>query len=187
MNVFVTTPCPNESAEVLPDKHIVKMPLETCQMLAVVYSKWYFNWGNELLPKKDGTPYNTEKGAFRGHPCTIWAAESLVNTAWLIQHGMALLEEHTKRYGKVHSCQTAMNAAEEVFEKKTGKTLLCHKEVKGFARAMPEEWKFDNTIDTFTAYKRYIASKPWVKDNYLRIPNRKPEWVDTLGDTNESR
>ena len=53
MNIFVTSPDPVESAQVLPDKHIVKMPLETCQMLAVVYSKWYFNWGNDLLPKKD--------------------------------------------------------------------------------------------------------------------------------------
>jgi len=61
MNIFVTHPDPVKSAEVLPDKHVVKMPLETCQMLAVVYSKWYFNWGNDLLPKKDGTPYNTEK------------------------------------------------------------------------------------------------------------------------------
>ena len=74
MNIFVTDPCPYKSAEVLPDKHIVKMPLETCQMLAVVYSKWYFNWGDELLHKKDGNPYNTKKGAFRGHPCTVWAA-----------------------------------------------------------------------------------------------------------------
>ena len=55
MNIFVTDPDPVKSAEVLPDKHVVKMPLETCQMLAVVYSKWYYNWGNDLLPKKDGT------------------------------------------------------------------------------------------------------------------------------------
>jgi hypothetical protein len=39
-----------------------------------------------------------------------------------------------------------------------------------FVRAMPEEWKYDDTIDTFTAYKRYIASKPWVKDNYSGCP-----------------
>ena len=95
-------------------------------MLPIVYSKWYFNWGNDLLPKKDGTPYNTEKGAFRGHPCTIWAAQNIYNTAWLIQHGFGLLEEYTHRYGKIHSCQTAMNEAEKIFEIKTGKTLLCH-------------------------------------------------------------
>ena len=52
MNIFVTDPDPNKSAQVLPDKHVVKMPLETCQMLAVVYSKWYFNWGNDYYPRK---------------------------------------------------------------------------------------------------------------------------------------
>jgi len=52
MNIFVTDPDPTVSAEVLPDKHIVKMPLETCQMLAVVYSKWYFNWGDDLLSEE---------------------------------------------------------------------------------------------------------------------------------------
>ena len=38
MNIFVTDPDPLKSAKVLPDKHIVKMPLETCQMLAIVCS-----------------------------------------------------------------------------------------------------------------------------------------------------
>jgi hypothetical protein len=49
--------------------------------------------------------------------------------------------------------------------------------VTSFARAMPDEYKLDTSIDTFEAYKRYISSKTWVKDNYLRLPNRKPEWV----------
>ena len=82
MNVFVTEPCPYESARVLPDKHIVKMPLETCQMLSMVYSKWYFDWGQ--LTKRDGTPYKTEKGAFRGHPCTAWAAENIITLHGLL-------------------------------------------------------------------------------------------------------
>ena len=84
----------------------------------------------------------------------------LLNTAWLIQHGFGLLEEYTHRYGKVHSCQTTMNAAEKVFEEKTGKTLLCHKEATPFAFAGPDEFKYDTSIDTLTAYKRYISSKP---------------------------
>ena len=29
MNIFVTDPSPYKSAMILPDKHIVKMPLET--------------------------------------------------------------------------------------------------------------------------------------------------------------
>ena len=90
MNIFVLDTDIDKCAEYHVDKHIVKMPLETCQMLAVVYSKWYFNWGDELLHKKDGSPYNTKKGAFRGHPCTVWAAQDFKNTAWLIAHGVSL-------------------------------------------------------------------------------------------------
>ena len=37
--------------------------------------------------------------------------------------------------------------------------------------------KNDTSIDIFTAYKRYIASKPWVAANYLRDPSRKPNWI----------
>ncbi len=50
MNIFVTDPDPVKSAQVLPDKHIVKMPLETCQMLAIVASE---EWGHAFgkLPK----------------------------------------------------------------------------------------------------------------------------------------
>ena len=176
MNIFVTDPSPTISAQVLPDKHVVKMPLESCQMLAIVCSeKWGHGYGE--IHKKDGQPYKTDKGAFRGHPCTIWAAESIANTAWLIQHGFGLLEEYTHRYGKVHSCQTTMNAAEKVFEEKTGKTLLCHKEATPFAFAGPDEFKYDTSIDTLTAYKRYISSKPWAASNYLRDPSKKPNWL----------
>lgn len=169
MNIFVTNKFPAESAIVLPDRHITKMPVETCQLLAIVASKWYHNYGP--LYKKDGTPYATEKGAFRNHPCTQWAAESIHNAYWLIKHGMNLCDEFQLRYEKPHSCYNTLVHAYYIFPK--GKI----DKVEHFVRAMPEEWKFDDSIDTFTAYKRYIASKPWVKDNYLRMPERRPEWI----------
>ena len=94
MNIFVTDPDPTKSAQSLPDKHVVKMPLESCQMLAIVAStKWGHGFGK--LPKLDGTPYLTDKGAFRGHPCTIWAQE---NYRWLISHGLALCYEYCLLY-----------------------------------------------------------------------------------------
>ena len=54
MNIFVTHPDPHVSAKALPDKHVVKMPLETCQMLSIVFSHWYYDWGDDLVKKKDG-------------------------------------------------------------------------------------------------------------------------------------
>ena len=175
MNIFVTSPNPVECARVLPDKHIVKMPLECCQMLSIVASeKWGHGFGD--LPKLDGKPYKTEKGAFRNHPCTIWANDFVMNWRWLIRHGLALCEEYSERYGKMHSCLHTLAYANQIFPfgDPAGRS---GKDPKPFARAMPDEWKYDDTIDTFTAYKLYIASKPWVAENYLRIPERKPDWI----------
>ena len=170
MNIFVTSPWPAESAICLPDKHVVKMPLECCQMLSIVASdKWGHGYGP--LYKTDNTPYRTEKGAFRNHPCTKWALDSIHNAYWLIKWGMNLCDEYAVRYGKIHSCYNTLLGAYYLFPK--GKIT----EVTPFARAMPDEYKLDTSIDTFTAYKMYIASKPWVASNYLRMPERKPEWV----------
>ena len=171
MNIFVTDLCPIKSAQVLPDKHIVKMPLETCQMLSIVASiKWGHGFGD--LPKLDGTPYKTDKGAFRNHPCTIWAQQ---RWTWLIRHGLALCDEYTYRYGKIHSCEKTILHAEKIFPFQYLGSVA--DKTWEFARAMPDQWKYDDTIDTPTAYKLYIASKPWVKDNYLRKPERKPDWI----------
>jgi hypothetical protein len=67
--------------------------------------------------------------------------------------------------------------AKKLFHKKVGKSILMYNMVEDFIRAMPDEYKLDTSIDTFTAYKMYISSKPWVASNYLRMPQRKPDWV----------
>ena len=92
-------------------------------------------------------------------------------------HGYALCNEYGHRYGKIHSCLGALYVAEVTFMDKTNDTIGIYKDVKSFVRAMPNEYKLDTSIDTFTAYRKYIASKPWVASNYLRIPERKPDWI----------
>jgi hypothetical protein len=178
MNIFVTDSCPIQSARNLPDKHIVKMPLETCQMLAIIYSDWYYGVGK--LYKSDGTPYRTAHGAFRNHPCTQWAAASQHNLAWLIRHGYALCDEYYARYGKLHTCQDVIQQAERIYHRSFDDQLSqSSRKVTSFTRAMPESIKFDTTIDTITAYKQYLNTKPWLASNYLRIPSRKPSFIKT--------
>lgn len=90
MNIFVTSPCPVESAEALDDKRVVKMVLESAQMLSM--------WLNERgLP----APY---RATHRNHPCTQWVMQNNANAAWLYRHFVALCHEYTKRYGKIHKC-----------------------------------------------------------------------------------
>ena len=111
-------------------------------MLSIVASDWYHGYGT--IPKADGTPYSTAKGAFRNHPCTQWAAETIHNAYWLIKHGMNLCDEYHLRYGKQHSCYNTLVHAYYIFPK--GKIT----EVTPFVRAMPDEYKLDTSIDTFT-------------------------------------
>jgi hypothetical protein len=132
------------------------------------------------LYKKDGTPYATKRGAFRSHPCTIWAAEDKYNLAWLIEHGLALCFEYTARYNKVHTCQDVIYQAEAIYHKCFGgDTTDAATYVRDFTRAMPEYIKHNNTISTIEAYKIYLNTKPWLADNYLRIPSRKPSFIIT--------
>ena len=164
MNIFVTSPDPVQCAQVLPDKHIVKMPLETCQMLSIVASK---KWGHGFgtLPKLNGEPYKTDKGAFRNHPCTVWAQRHFY---WLLRHGLALCDEYEHRYKKTHSCRYTLNAALQIFPKDSYEPYWAYE----FVRAMTDEFKHDTSINTFDAYKNYISSKPWVTSNYIRDSTR---------------
>ena len=179
MNIFVTDSCPVQSARNLPDKHIVKMPLETCQLLAIIYSDWYYGVGK--LYKSDGTPYRTTHGAFRNHPCTQWAAANQYNLAWLILHGIALCDEYHQRYlPKVHTCYDVLAQAQVIYHNCFDELLTdAAAKVTDFTRAMPESIKFNTTIDTITAYKQYLNTKPWLASNYLRIPSRKPSFIIT--------
>ena len=176
MNIFVTNRCPVQSARNLPDKHIVKMPLETCQMLSIIYSDWYYGVGK--LYKSDGTPYRTQHGAFRNHPCTQWAAANQYNLAWLILHGIALCDEYYQRYGKIHTCYDVICQAQHIYHKCfDGDINDAAAKVTHFTRAMPESLKFDTTITTIEAYIRYLNTKPWLATNYLRRPDRKPSFI----------
>ena len=148
------------------------MIVETFQMMGSALRRHGATDDQMPLTSK-GTPLI---GGYKNHPCTKWANDYVLNWRWLIRHGLALCEEYSHRYQKIHTCLTALSHANQIFPfgDPTGRS---GKDPKPFVRAMPDEFKLDTSIDTFTAYKMYISSKPWVASNYLRDPSRKPDWV----------
>ena len=158
MNIFYFDECPIISAEAQPDKMLVKMPLETAQMLCTAH--------REL----DGDEYADSNGLYKraywNHPCTIWARESFDNYRWLYKHFIALGDEYKHRYGREHASITKLKDA-----------LYFHPdniEDKGLtpvAQAMPEEYKNENPI---VAYRNYcINEKHYAKWERGRD---KPHW-----------
>lgn len=129
MNIFILSRSPDEAAQMQCDKHVVKMCLETAQILSTIV----------------GGPY---KPTHANHPCVKWAGESYSNFFWLREHGIALCREYTYRYGKVHKC-------EEVIKSIRCNSFLPYIGTK-FVQCMPPEYKHEDAV---TAYRAYYHSK----------------------------
>ena len=120
----------------------------------------------------DGVPsIDCYKATHKNHPSTVWARENFFNYDWLHTLLSYLSKEYTHRYGKVHSCHRPLLEARDLMPSAD------YTKHTPFVFAGPDQFKYDTTIDIFTAYKYYIASKPWAADNYLRDPSRKPHWL----------
>ena len=159
MNIFYFNHSPITSAEEQPDKMLVKMPLETAQMLCTAH---------RIL---DGDEYADRVGlyktAYKNHPCTIWARECFGNYRWLYKHFIALGEEYAYRYGREHASITKLRKWLEPGPRNivmsTGMTPL--------AQAMPDEYKHEDPI---VAYRKYVINEKhyakWEKGR------SKPKW-----------
>mgnify|MGYP001158671816 FL=1 len=108
MNIFYLDKCPVKSAEMSCDKHVVKMILESAQLLCTVHRvsdgvEYYDKTANGRKIKRWKHPNNNlEKTLYKAgwlkHPSTEWLFESAFNYDWLYTHMMALNEEYKKRY-----------------------------------------------------------------------------------------
>ena len=90
MNIFYLDKCPDKAARLQYNKHVVKMILESAQMLCTAHH--HFGHG-------DNVPY---KKAHYNHPSTIWVRENHYQYQWLYWHMMALGDEYKNRYNKEH-------------------------------------------------------------------------------------
>ena len=170
MNLFACDQHPVVAAQALPDKHIVKMCIENAQMLAVALGDLH-GLGYGEIRKKDGTFYSQR--AHFNHPSTVWVRATHANLAWTIVHGLALCSEYTYRYDKIHASVIAHLDAKRLFHENVGQ-LSIYREVETFARAMPEEIKFDESISDVIAYRKYLVNhKPWA---VWKIESRRPSW-----------
>ena len=118
MNLFVLDTDPVKAAQLQCDKHVVKMIVESAQMLSTVHRM--LDGEQTRKPSKSGKtmskawtlPDSREDVLYRAvhmhHPCTIWTAESNNNYNWHYVHFVALCNEYTYRYGKVHATDTLL-------------------------------------------------------------------------------
>jgi len=96
MNIFVTSLSPTRSAKFLDNKRLVKMVLETAQLLSTAL-------------RYHGSTDDVYKATHVNHPASIWVRQNKSNYKWLLAHFRALNEEYTRRYGKIHKSSSKWN------------------------------------------------------------------------------
>ena len=140
------------------DKHVVKMVLETAQLLSTTHH----------VLETENLPDFIYRKTHANHPCAIWARSSIANYKWLTTHGLALCAEYTHRYNKVHKSQTLIEWAS---------ANIPNIQTVNFSnppQAMPEIYKNDNYIKAYRSY--YIKYKmEMIKCIWTKRP--RPFWT----------
>jgi hypothetical protein len=156
MNIFILDYDPEVCAQYHCDKHVVKMILETAQMMCTVLNEVGYE-----------TPY---KSTHPKHPCTLWLKESRGNYLWTRQLAEGLNAEYKLRYNK-----TDNHKSWDVIENLPAlpKELPLAGLTK-FPQAMPDQYKHTDPVVAYRTYYRQdkrdfatwkLATPIWWNDN----------------------
>ena len=165
LNIFHLSDCPTESAVWQHDKHVVKMTLETAQLLSQavrIVPEW-----RQMCDVK-----RLYRVTHQHHPSARWARKSVPNLFWLAKHGIALADEYSHRFWRRHkSLDVIMYVADNI-----GKfPALEVDDLTTFAQAMPLEFKRDNPVEGYRKY--YLAAKVMPDSKWTHRRSDLPDWL----------
>ena len=144
MNIFYLHEDAKIAAQWHCDKHVVKMIVETAQLLSTAH--------RVLDGDKRADDLGIYKAAYQNHPSAVWVRESVGNYDWATSLLIALLEEYTKRYGKTHKTQAVGEALRA--NRPHG---IASGDVSEPPQCMPDEYKGPSAVDAYRLY--YIGDK----------------------------
>ena len=155
MNIFVLDRDVKKCAKYHTDKHVVKMILETAQLLSAAH---------HLTGSEEDILYRL---THKNHPCTKWVIKSVNNYRWLVKLGLELCQEYTYRYGKTHKTQ------EKLEWLKDNEAALSDIDRTEFVKCMPDQYKVNDVVESYRNY--YIGEKQHIASwKHREIP----EWFE---------
>jgi hypothetical protein len=190
MNIFILDENPVKAAKMQCDKHVVKMIIESAQMLCTTHryldgKEWidYSKNGRKITrwdhwtdpPMESSNRPMLYKSVMINHPCTIWTCESWDNYYWHVEHALELCAEYTRRYRKVHATEKIIRWCKKYAprNRRSRSNSFFGKGLTPFAQAMPDHYKVSG--DAVQAYRNYyIGDKArfakWKESSLV------PEW-----------
>ena len=179
MNIFYIDRCPVAAAQGMVDKHVVKMILESAQLLSTAHR---FLDGREVAGKSktgrnakrwvldDSRDAVLYQATHINHPSAVWCRKSVQNYNWLVEHFFALGEEYTYRYGKTHKCFGELS----IMLQSPPKNLTNYEMTTMPSAMAPEYVVSEDPLENYRNYYRVGKSRMHSWKN--RQP---PEWMFT--------
>lgn len=201
MNLFLLLTSATDSVVALCDQHVVKMILETAQVLycahhviakeAMELRLAAFNTGRADPPLK------AYKATHRMHPISVWVRAHPYHYTWACQYGLIMCKEYTLRYGKTHKTEAHLRFLAELGfpaipkdyvpqppKKQSKEWVYATKGIPDvffyFPLCMPEEYYVkdaDGEYNAVSSYRKFYSNKGF-EMRYGR--SSKPSWIDEL-------
>lgn len=167
---------PRKAAQYHNDKHVVKMILESAQLLSTAHrvldGKHYKmktdtgRWKNyyNLHDHRNSILYSA---THVNHPSAVWVRQNRRNYLWLFALFTELCNEYTHRYGKIHKCEGMRKLLAE-FPNNLPEGTFTEPTL-----AMPDQYKIDN--DAVTSYRNYYNGEKQRMFSWKNRPT--PDWI----------
>ena len=171
MNIFYLDNDPVECARAHNNSHVVKMILETAQLLSTAHraldgveTTVYSDSGRKTkrLVLKDSRNDVLYQSTHVNHPSAVWARQTSANYYWLHSLFVGLLYEYKHRYEKEHKCMFLLDPLNDLPNNITYGTFTEP------TPAMPVECIVEN--DSIASYRNYYINNKqhiaqWTKRN----------------------
>lgn len=163
MNIFYLCTDPTNAARYQCDRHVVKMILETAQLLSTAHRVLD---GDERADR-----LGLYKCTHKNHPSAVWVRSSKSAYCWAYDHLRALCKEYEYRYGKTHKTASLLDSFWCL------PMSLPEAQWIDPPQCMPDAYKRDNVVDGYRFYYALDkASNDWFKYNKTRS---QPKWLIT--------
>lgn len=176
MNLFVLDRDPRLAARAHCDKHVVKMVLETAQLLSTAHAHFgeasYSDARNCFEVRGQRVYHPTHQN----HPCAVWVRETAANYRWACSLLEALLHEYQRRFGdrakKRHKTWDVLPALRTPPRALLRACADRPDAMTPFALAMPEAYRSPDPVASYRAY--YRADKSAIAEYRM---GDEPEWM----------
>lgn len=160
MQLFVLSKHPDLAPECLADVHVVKMCLETAQILSTI-------WDSKGMPLLEGMPkpYNSN------HP-VIKAIDTPWKLNWVLLYNVNLQAEYTMRFGKDHKYTRLVDAyMEGLYDYNSNYDITGYDFSKNF-----KDFQTNNTY-VVGAYRAYYKFKKSKIKRWKYTKRKEPFWL----------